>query len=89
MLGLAGALVGRRIAHNYTENDVPAEVRIHTDPLWLDTTYTPEGISHDARVITARPERHMEFADAVADTVREAFPAQAVPAAQQVPDTRL
>lgn len=89
VLGLAGALVGRRIAHNYTENDVPAEVRVHTDPLWRDTTYAPEGVSHDAQVITARPERHMEFADAVADAVREAFPAQAVPTALKVPDTRL
>ena len=83
VLGLAGALVGRRIAHNYTADDVPAEVRVHTDPLWRDTTYAPEGISRDARVITARPERHIEFADAVADAVREAFPTQLAPAAQR------
>ena len=43
VLGHAGVLRGRRIAHNYTEDDVPAETRVHTDPLWRDTTYAPGG----------------------------------------------
>ena len=73
VLGLAGALVGRRIAHNYTEADVPADVRVHTDPLWRDTTYTGDGISVDAGVITARPERYSEFASAVAKAVSDRF----------------
>ncbi len=65
VLGQAGVLRGRRIAHNYTEDDVPAETREHTDPLWQDTTFVPEGVSVDARVVTARPERYGEFAVAV------------------------
>lgn len=73
VLGLAGALDGRRIAHNYTEADVPADVRMHTDPLWRNTTLAREGISVDAGVITARPERYSEFASAVAKAVRERF----------------
>ena len=73
VLGLAGVLAGRRIAHNYTEGDVPAEVRVHTDPLWRDTTYAKAGISVDARVITARPERYAEFASAVVEAVSNAF----------------
>ena len=73
VLGLAGALVGRRVAHNYTEEDVPADVRVHTDPLWWNTTYTGDGISVDAGVITARPERYSEFASAVAKAVSHRF----------------
>lgn len=73
VLGLAGALAGRRIAHNYTEADVPADVRVHTDPLWRNTTYTGDGISVDAGVITARPERYLEFASAVANAVNDRF----------------
>ena len=69
VLGLVGALVGRRIAHNYTEDDVPDDVRVHTDPLWRDTTYAKDGISVDDGVITARSERHGEFASAVAEAV--------------------
>ena len=65
VLGQSGVLRGRRIAHNYTERDVPAETREHTDPLWRNTTYVPEGVSVDARVVTARPERYNEFAAAV------------------------
>ena len=65
VLGQSGVLRGRRIAHNYTEHDVPADTRVHTDPLWRDTTYVPEGVSVDARVVTARPERYNEFAVAV------------------------
>ena len=73
VLGLVGALVGRRIAHNYTAADVPSDVRAHTDPLWRDTTYSEHGISVDAGVITARPERYMDFASAVAEAVRDGF----------------
>ena len=73
VLGLAGVLAGRRIAHNYTEADVPADVRVHTDPLWRNTTYTGDGISVDAGVITARPERYLEFASAVAKAVNDRF----------------
>ena len=73
VLGLAGTLVGRRIAHNYTEHDVPADVRVHTDPLWRQTTYVGDGISVDAGVVTARPERYLEFADSVAKAVRDTF----------------
>lgn len=62
-----------RIAHNYTEADVPADVRVHTDPLWRNTTYAGEGISVDAGVITARPERYSEFASAVEKAVHESF----------------
>lgn len=65
VLGKSGVLDGRRIAHNYTERDVPADTREHTDPLWRNTTYVPEGVSTDARVVTARPERYNEFAAAV------------------------
>ena len=67
VLGLAGVLKGRRIAHNYTRRDVPAEVRLHTEPLWQDTTFATEGVSTDAGVVTARPERYDEFAEAVAN----------------------
>lgn len=73
VLGLAGALEGRRVAHNYTAADVSADVRAHTDPLWRDTTYAKDGISVDAGVITARPERYWEFASAVAEAVTAAF----------------
>ena len=73
VLGLAGALVGRRIAHNYTVEDVPADVRAHTDPLWRDTTYAKDGVSVDEGVITARPERYVDFASAVVEAVRVAF----------------
>lgn len=72
VLGLAGALAGHRIAHNYTKDDVPTEVRAHTDPLWRLTTYAPEGVSRDGRVVTARPERYMAFASAVAEAASEA-----------------
>ena len=65
VLGQSGVLRGRRIAHNYTERDVPTNIREYTDPLWRDTTYVPEGVSVDARVITARPECYDEFAAAV------------------------
>lgn len=37
------------------------------------TTYTEDGISVDAGVITARPERYMDFASAVAEAVRDGF----------------
>jgi len=67
VLGLAGVLRGRRVAHNYTAHDVPAEVRRHTDPLWESTVFDPSGLAVDGGVvITARPERHEEFAEAVA-----------------------
>jgi len=66
VLGRAGVLYGRRVAHNYTVDDVPREVRRHTDPLWAGTTLLPCGIAVDGRVITARPERHAAFAAAVA-----------------------
>ena len=65
VLGQSGVLAGRRVAHNYTEDDVPADTREHTDPLWRNTTYVPEGVSVDGRVVTARPERYDEFAAAV------------------------
>ena len=77
VLGLAGALAGRRIAHSYTESDVPADVRVHTDPLWQGTTYSPEGVSSDSRVVTARPERYTEFAAAVAEAFGPLAPALA------------
>ena len=66
VLGLAGVLRGRRVTHNYTAADVPAEVRRHTDPLWAGTTHVPCGIAVDGRLITARPEHHAAFAAAVA-----------------------
>ena len=67
VLGLAGVLRGRRVAHNYTARDVPAEVRRHTDPLWEGAVFEPSGLAVDGGVlITARPERHVEFAEAVA-----------------------
>lgn len=67
VLGLAGILRGRRVAHNYTARDVPVEVRRHTDPLWDGTDFEPSGLAVDSGVlITARPERHEEFAEAVA-----------------------
>ena len=66
VLGLAGVLQGRRVAHNYTDVDVPSEVRRHTDPLWQGTVFEPSGIAVDGALITARPERHAEFAEAVA-----------------------
>lgn len=69
VLGLAGVLRGRRVAHNYTARDVPAEVRRHTDPLWDGAVFEPSRLSVDSGVlITARPERHEEFAEAVAAT---------------------
>ena len=67
VLGQTGVLRGRRIAHNYTEDDVPAATRDHTDPLWRNTTYVAEGVSVDARVVTARFERYNEFAAAVSN----------------------
>ncbi len=66
VLGLAGVLQGRRVAHNYTAVDVPSEVRRHTDPLWQGTVFEPSGIAVDGAVISARPERHEAFAEAVA-----------------------
>ena len=66
VLALAGVLRGRRVAHNYTARDVPAEVRRHTDPLWDGVVFEPSGLAVDGTLITARPERHEEFADAVA-----------------------
>ncbi|MDE0007877.1 MAG: DJ-1/PfpI family protein [Gammaproteobacteria bacterium] len=66
VLGLAGVLQGRRVAHNYTDVDAPPEVRRHTDPLWQGTVFEPSGIAVDGVVITARPERHEAFAEAVA-----------------------
>ena len=67
VLGLAGVLRGRRVAHNYTARDVSAEVRRHTDPLWQGTVFEPSGLAVDGGVvITARPERHGDFAEAVA-----------------------
>ena len=66
VFGLAGVLRNRRVAHNYTVDDVPREVRRHTDRLWAGTTLSPSGIAVDGCVITARPERHAEFAAAVA-----------------------
>lgn len=66
VLGLAGVLRGRRVAHNYTEDDVPEEVRRHTDPLWEETVFEPSGIAVDGTVITARPECREAFAGQVA-----------------------
>ena len=67
VLGLAGVLRGRRVAHNYTARDVPAEVRRRTDPLWDGAVFEPSGLAVDGGVlITARPERHEGFAEAVA-----------------------
>ena len=66
VLGLAGVLRGRRVAHNYTEDDVPEAVRRHTDPLWEGTVFEPSGLAWDGPVITARPECHEAFANAVA-----------------------
>ena len=66
VLGLAGVLQGRRVAHNYTDADVPPEVRRHTDPLWRGTEFEPVGIAVDGVVISARPERYEAFAEAVA-----------------------
>lgn len=66
VLGLAGVLQGRRIAHNYTDADVPPEIRRYTDPLWQGTVFEPSGIAVDGAVISARPERHEAFAEAVA-----------------------
>ncbi|MDE0690880.1 MAG: DJ-1/PfpI family protein [Gammaproteobacteria bacterium] len=66
VLGLAGVLQGRRVAHNYTDADVPPEVRRHTDPLWQGTVFEPSGIAVDGAVISARPERHEAFGEAVA-----------------------
>ncbi len=66
VLGLAGVLHGRRIAHNYTAADVPPETRRHTDALWEGTVFEPSGVAVDGRVISARPERHEAFAEAVA-----------------------
>lgn len=66
VLGLAGVLQGRRVAHNYTDTDVPSEVRRHTDPLWQGTEFEPSGIAVDGPVISARPECHKSFAEAVA-----------------------
>ena len=66
VLALAGVLRGRRVAHNYTARDVPLEVRRHTDPLWDGAVFEPSGLAVDGAVITARPERHEEFAAAVA-----------------------
>lgn len=66
VLGLAGVLGGRRIAHNYTADDVPASVRKHTDPLWEGTVFEASGVASDPPVITARPECHEAFAHAVA-----------------------
>ena len=44
VLGLAGVLHGRRVAHNYTETDVPPEVRRHTDRLWQGTEFDVSGL---------------------------------------------
>ena len=66
VLALAGVLRGRRVAHSYTARDVPLEVRRHTDPLWDGTVLEPSGLAVDGTVITARPECHEEFAEAVA-----------------------
>ena len=66
VLALAGVLRGRRVAHNYTARDVPLEVRRHTDHLWDGAVFEPSGLAVDGAVITARPERHEEFAAAVA-----------------------
>ena len=66
VLALAGVLRGRRVAHNYTPRDVPLEVRRHTDRLWDGAVFEPSGLAVDGAVITARPERHEEFAAAVA-----------------------
>ena len=65
VLGLAGVLQGRRVAHNYTEADVPAEVRLQTDPLWKGTVFEPSGVAVDGPAISARPECHEAFAEAV------------------------
>lgn len=66
VLGLAGVLRGRRVAHNYTDDDVPAAVRRYTDPLWEGTQFEPSGLARDGPVITARPECHGTFAHALA-----------------------
>ena len=67
VLALAGVLQDRYVAHNYTADDVSADVRRHTDPLWVKTKWSPRGLAVDGRVITARPEFHSAFATAVAD----------------------
>lgn len=66
VLALGGVLRGRRVAHNYTARDVPVEIRRHTDPLWEGSVFEPSGLAVDGPVITARPERHEQFAAAVA-----------------------
>ena len=77
VLGLAGVLHGRRVAHNYTETDVPPEVRRHTDRLWQGTEFDVSGVAVDGQVISARPECHEAFAEAVAVAVPLDTPAGA------------
>ena len=87
VLGQTGVLRDRRIAHNYTEHDVPAATRVHTDPLWRNTTYVPEGVSVDARVVTARPERYNAFAAAVSRACATLHDAATVPIPHHRPST--